>query len=421
MSNIILPSIDNSNLEIKIKDSNKIKINGLNHDSNRFRNYLKGNTNANISKHNFLNNTITNNKFGSLKRNEKSCLKESCLNKGRIKSFWKNKTYLELENNKKINKKLNRLLANKSYNQLNTENISVSNKNYNNFSINYNDEYNSTEKNTHYITKDIFKDLYNNDKSASLNKKIHKIKDKKSNRELKIKEIVDSLINSTSQESQKEINNIKIKFPKEKSIDPFSYIKFNLQENPYNKALNNGIKTIMIKMNDESLRKEYENNLIKKAADVNNLKVDSNQFKAPLGEAKLYKNKYDDLINQTKTYKSFYFNNNSYSNKKDKKPNYNLQRNILEKTYKNYFEKNFKIRKDIIGNNKYKKNNAKIDINLEKNMDKYLSFDSRINNLLFISKKTEDNINRKSKEHEEMINKYNSIFDSFKNTKSKKE
>ena len=414
MSNIILPSIDNSNLEIKNKDSNKIKINGLNHDSNRFRNYLKGNTNENISKQNFLNNTITNNKFGSLQRNKKSYLKESYLNEGRIKSFWKNKTYLELENNKKINKKLNLILNNKSYSQLNTENISVNNKNYNNFSINYNDEYNSTEKNTHYITRDFFKDLYNNDKPTSLNKKAYKNKDKKSNKELKIKEIVDSLINSTNEKKKKEINNIKIKFPKEKSIDPFSYIKFNLQKNQYNKVLNKGLKTIMAKMSDDSLRKEYEDNLIQKVADVNNLKVCSNQFKAPLGEAKFYKNKYDDLINQTKRYKSFYFNNNSYSNKKGKKPNYNLQRNILEKSYKIYFEKNFKIKKDIIGNNKIKKSNAKLDRNLEKNMDKYLSFDSRINNLLFISKKTEDNINRKSKEHEEMINKYNSIFDCFK-------
>lgn len=421
MSNIILPSIDNSNLEIKSKDSNKIRTICLSHGSNRFKNYLHGNNNANLSKENLTKNTIKSNKFVTLKRNMKPCLKESCRDKNQIKSFWKNKTYLELENNKKINKKLILLLANKTYNQLNTENISVSNKNYNNFSINYNNEYNTTEKNTHYISKEHFKDLYNNDKPTSLNKKIHKIKDKKSNRELKIKEIVDSLINSTSQESQKEINNIKIKFPKEKSIDPFSYIKFNLQENPYNKAFNKGLKTIMTKMTDESLRKEYEKSLIQKAADVNNLKVDSNQFKAPLGEAKFYKNKFDDLINQTKSYKSFYFNHNFNSHKKGKMANYNLQRNNLEKTYKKYFENNFKLKKNIINNNKINKNNATIDINLEKNIDKYLSFDSRINNLLFISKKTEDYINRKSKEHEEMINKYNSIFDRFKDTKLKKE
>ena len=417
MSNILLPSIDNNISKSVSKVSNKIKKNNLTVGTKSFRTYLYENNLKNFLKQNSFKDTQTNksvkpdkNKITNLKKFYNDNKKPN--NKNDIKLFLKNKTYLDLENNKTINKNLNLLLINKSYNSLNIGNIfnsSKSNKNYNNFSINYSDEYNKTENNSKYITTDIFKDRNNINDSNNL----YKNQDKKSSRELKVNQIVDSLINSPNKENKKQNICLRIKFPKEKSVDPFSYIRYNLQNAPYDQTFYKGIKEIITKIRKGPLRKEYKNNLIQKATDVNNLKVESKHFEAPLGEAKIYQKKFDDMMNQTKIYKSFYFNKNTYSQNK-KKINYNPQRNILDKTYKIYFDKKFKIKENIIDdNNKNKKNNTKIDMKLEKNIDKYLSFDSRINNMLFISKNTEDDIIRKSKEHEEMLNKFNFLFKSY--------
>ena len=405
MSNFLLPSIDKIKLQKRNEPTNRIVMKDLNGVVKNFRNYLYGNNNTNTSEQKFSKN-IKFNKSANLKRNVRTNIKEFYNNKKQIKLFWKNKTYLDLENNKNINTKLNLLLINKSFNKLNN---SVKNKNYNNFSIKYKDEFNTTEANTQYMTKDIFKDLYNNDKSNLL----YKNKDKILSRALKVKKIVDSLINSTDEENKKENETIKIKFPKEKSVDPFSHIKYNLKKNPYNKALYKGIKTIMTKMSKSTLRKEYENNLIQKSKIFNDLKVDSIHLEAPTGEAKFYKKKCDDLISQIKINKSFYFNNKYNSQKESKIANYNPQRNYLDQMYKKYFEKKFKIKNIDIGYYKKEKKEFKIDMNLEKNIDKYLSFDSRINNILFITKKTEDNINKKRKEHEQILNKFNCIFNTY--------
>ena len=82
--------------------------------------------------------------------------------------------------------------------------------------------------------------------------------------------------------------------------------------------------------------------------------------------------------------------------------------NILDKTYRIYFNKKFKIKQK-----EKERSKVKIDNELEKNIDKYLSFDRRINNILYISKNTEESINQKKKEHKEMINKFNYMLNSF--------
>jgi predicted enzyme involved in methoxymalonyl-ACP biosynthesis len=46
-------------------------------------------------------------------------------------------------------------------------------------------------------------------------------------------------------------------------------------------------------------------------------------------------------------------------------------------------------------------------------MEKYVSFDTRINVVLLASKNTEESVNQKFREHEEMLNKINYLFNSY--------
>ena len=414
MSDILLPSINNKKNRKKNQFLNKSKK-ILNNERIGFRDNLLGNNYANTLNQSSLKKSIYN-KSVNKNRNIKLHLNETLANnsikdKNHFKPFWKNRTYLDLENNKNINKKLNLLLINKSCDNLDFDDNSVKNKNYNNFSIDYNENLNFTDNNLKYLPSNI----YSNNESINLyysyNKNNNK-KNKKISRSIEVNKIVNSLINSSHEEYKNEKNIIIDKFPKEKSVDPFSYIKYNLQKNPYDKTIYKGINTIINQIGKGNLREEYENNLIQKASDVNNLKIDSNHFKAPLGEAKIYIKKYEDMIKQTKIYKSFYFNKNENTKNKFKGRFYNPHHNILDEAYKIYFNKKFKFTPEN-KNNKIERNKTKTEIEFEKKIDKYLSFDSRINNILFISENTEDNINKKSKEHEKMINKFNSMFNSY--------
>ena len=414
MSNIYLPSLSNKKTK-KNKFLNKSK-NILNNDRLGFRNNLLENNYANTFSHNpFKKSTYT--KSVNNNKKIKINLKENIPNnsikaKNHLKHFWKNRTYLDLENNKNFNKKLNLLLINKSCNYIDFDNNEFKNKNYNNFSIDYNEDSNFVDNNLKYLPSNIYKNKEPINLYYSYNKSNNNSKNKKISRTIKVNKIVNSLINSSDEEFKNKIIIKEDKFPKEKSVDPFSYIKYNIQKNPYDKAIYKGINTIINQIGKDNLREEYENNLIQKANDANNLKIDSNNFKAPLGEAKIYKRKYEDMINQTKIYKSFYFNKNENPKNKIKRKFYNPHYNILEETYKIYFNKKFKFALEN-KNNKIERNKTKTDISFENKIDKYLSFDSRINNILFISKNTEDNINKKSREHEKMLNKFNFMFNSY--------
>lgn len=418
MSEILLPSIDNKFVINKNKAPNKIKKK-FNSGANSFRNYLLGNSNPNTFRQHSIKKPKLK-KLVNLKKHIKTKLKGNFTNKDKfknrihIKVFLKNKTFLDLESNKHINKKLNLFLINKSNNKLNSENNSIKNKNYNTFSLNYLDECDPTENNNKYITTDLYNNFcinkYNNE-STKLNRSIFNYKNKKLNHSMEVNKIINSLINSKDEKNKNINDKTKIRFPKEKTIDPFRYINFNLKINPNDKNLFKGVKTIINQMNIGTLREEYENDLLQKVSDANNLIVDSNNIKAPLGEAKIYKKKYEDMIKQTKQFKSFNFNKQKYP-QKNNKFKYNPQLNNLDKTYKNYFDKKFNLNQDN-NNNKQEKNENKKEKEFIKNIDKYLSFDARINNILFISKNTEDNINQKSKVHDEMLNKFNLVFKSY--------
>ena len=397
MTEIFLPSLNFKFFDKQNESNNKIKTKTNNNNINIFRNNILGNNYLNIYgnkslKKSFLNKSVNNNKINT--NLKKAFIHKNFKYNNKLKGFFKNRTVMDIENNNKdINKK--------SY-------ILINNKSYNNFNFINNTEKALKNLKNNYINTDIY-----NDRELNINDN----KNKKDSKSIEVKKIIDSLTNSTKEENQDlflKNNNINIKFPLNKTVDPFSYIKFNLQNNPYNKTLYKGVKTIMKKMGKRPLKEEYENNLIEKAREVNNLKVDSNHIRAPLGEAKNLIKQFDDMIKQTKKYKSFSFNKNENPQSIFKMKYYKPYNSILDKNYKNYFNKNFKINiKETDNKNKVEKNKTNSDIELENNIDKYLSFDMRINNILYISRKTENNINRKSKEHEDMLNKFNFILNSY--------
>ena len=148
--------------------------------------------------------------------------------------------------------------------------------------------------------------------------------------------------------------------------------------------------------------KEYENNLIKKVRDINNKNINMDHLNAE-NEEIIYKKRYEEIIKQTRNYSSFHFNKNKLQQNKIKLKKYSPYQNILDKTYRIYLDKNFGENK--IDFNDTTENKNQIEKNLEKNIDNYISFDKRVNYILNLSKKTENNVNENNKENEKMLNK----------------
>ena len=412
MSNIILPSLNKNyvikrNVSTKLKTDKKnknIKINRVLTDNNYHvskGSYSQRNTNSNDSTN--YNNIYFNDNFRK-KLKYKIDLRDNILLKDSKKNTTKIKINRSIKENNK-NKYSNFLNINKSYNTIVSSNnrpkVLKSDSNKFTFTNYKNDDV--TNKN--YLTNEF------ENTSSRMN---YSTKKKKVANSLEVNNIVNSLISPEKNMSDKSKEaNLETSFPKERSIDPISYIKYNLQNNPNDKNLYKGINKVMKQLGKSYIKEEYESNLIKKASDVNYLKIDNEHIQAPLGEAKKYKQKYEDLINQTKIFKSFYFNKNETPQRKEK-IKYDPHRKILDKVYKIYFDNK-------IGSNdekkkeekKEKKNKTKIEKELEKNMEKYVSFDTRINVVLLASKNTEESVNQKFREHEEMLNKINYLFNSY--------
>ena len=408
MSNIILPSLNKKNvikrnISTKLKTDKKdknIKISRVLTDNNYHTSkgaYSQRNTNSNQSTN--YNNIYFNDNFRK-KLKYKIDLRDNIL----LKDSMKNRTNIKINRSTKennTNKYSNFLNNNKSYNTIvyskNRPKVLKSNSNKLTF--------------TNYKNDDL---TNNNDLEKTSSRLNYSTKRKKVANSLEVNNIVNSLTNPVKNISDKSDDAHQMtSFPKERSIDPISYIKYNLQNNPNDKNLYKGINKVMKQLGKSYMKEEYESNLIKKASDVNYLKIDNEHIQAPLGEAKKYKKKYEDLINQTKIFKSFYFNKNETPQRKEK-IKYNPHRKILDKVYKIYFDNK-------IGSNdekkkeekKEKKNKTKIEKELEKNMEKYVSFDTRINVVLLASKNTEESVNQKFREHEEMLNKINYLFNSY--------
>lgn len=412
MSNIILPSLNKKNiikrnistkLKIDKKDKN-IKISRVLTDNNYQTSkgsYTQRNTISNKSTN--YNNIYFNDNFRKKLKN-KIDLRDNIL----LKDSIKNRTNIKININKRENNKSkypNFLNNNKSYNTIayskNRQKVLKSNSNKFTFT-NYK---NNDLTDNNYLTNDF------DNNSSRINYSTNR---KKENNSLEVNNIVNSLISPGNKTlTRAKISKQRQKFPKERSIDPISYIKYNLQNNPNDKNLYKGINKVMKQLGRSYMKDEYESNLIKKASDVNYLKIDNEHIQAPLGEAQKYKQKYEDLIDQTKIFKAFYFNKNETPQKKEK-IKYNPHRKVLDKIYKIYFDNkvgsNDEKKKEEI---KGKKNKKKIELEFEKNMEKYVSFDTRINVVLLASKNTEESVNQKFREHEEMLNKINYLFNSY--------
>ena len=442
MSDFYLPSLDYITINGKNKESkNNIKNNSMS-NYHSFRTYLLGKNKINNCKKKTwkkinLNKSVNSNKTLTIKESDdidKTKLKNDFLqflknktytyhNKNNYKSPYKqykesnininNKTYT---NNLILIKNIKKFFNYKTNNITNLDNVLKNNdNNINNISNNKNNKkylktFSNIESYRTYRTlnnngnNNIIKKI-ENEENIKIQENIEKTENKYS---YEINKIVNTLINSTNYESKKSTQrSIKI-YPKEKTVDPISHIKFNLKYNPLDKSLYKGIDDAMKKLVKSGLKDEFEQNLIEKASDILNRKIDSDHIEAPLGEAQIYQKKIDDMRTQTKRYKSFHFFKNKTPQNKIKTKNYNPEMNILNKTYKIYFNKKFKIKRK-----EKEKNDVKVDTELEKNIDKYLSFDRRINNILFISKNTEESINQKKKEHKEMISKFNYMMNSI--------
>ena len=239
-----------------------------------------------------------------------------------------------------------------------------------------------------------------------------KINSNKKNRQMEIDKILNSLTNNTNNFNKLLLSNKKERkksdFPNEKMIDQKHYIKYNLLKNPLDKSLYKGINSFMKENGDNEIT-----NLLKRAKAINDSRVEIGHLDVHDSDNNIYKKKYEDLISQTKNYESFHFNKNKLTYNKLRK--YSPYQNILDRMYKIYLHNHFPNQRQIQDFNyiEANKNQIKLDINFEKNIDKYISFDTRINNILKLSKYTENNVNQKSKEHEIMINKINQLYDSY--------
>lgn len=396
MSDIYLPSLGNKLFKKKYITPNKI-IKGI-PEGTRDNRILSEDRYAYTEEHNSLTNTIN-----YINKSGEKFSPKKFQNKGNIllKDFIRNKTIL---NNKNIS--LNKIKFPISL--INNKSKSIRNHNRNNRNANisnfYSDYYNDESTNKFlYINSKSNKNSYN----LSINNK-----EKKEDHSIEVNKIMDSLIhkepNDENKNKYRKIQKKKIKFPKEKSIDPINYIKYNLQKYPFNKKLYKGYNTIMKIQGRNHLKEDYENNMIKKASDIYSLKLDSDHLDAPLDEARKFKKNYEDLIkDQTRTYKSFNFN------KSVKSPHIkkvNPYQKLLDKNYKIYFNKKFNLTKE---NSEKKHNQTKMGVYFEKNIDKYISFDKRLNNILLLSKNNEDNACKKSKEHEKMLDKIDVLLNAY--------
>ena len=251
-----------------------------------------------------------------------------------------------------------------------------------------------------------------------------KIKNKKKNlsSDIRVNKIINSLINPKSEDDEyykksdsyfkKEENN-KNYYPKEKMIDPIYYIKYNLNtpRNPKEKPLYKGINKIIKEITKGYSNKEYSINLLKRSREISNRKIEIKHLNVPNSENNIYKKKYEDMLNQTKHCKSFHFNKNDFYQNKLKQ--YSPYKSVLDRTYKFYFDNQIKDKQQDIEETNRNWSKRNIKLNLKKSIDKYLSFDTRVNNILRLSKNTEKNVNEKSKVHEKMINEINKIIKTY--------
>ena len=222
-----------------------------------------------------------------------------------------------------------------------------------------------------------------------------------------VNNIVNSLINSSNNNIDKNIYSYdkakeNKKFPREKTIDPLYYIKYNIN----NKSLSKGV--------DKSFNKYMQDiNETKKEEIVLNANREINYGKIQVDPSNYInnedENKFKYMLRQIREKRNFNFGTRDINYfKKIKNPIISFDKRKRENDNKLVL----KLRKLLIDINK--KNKTKyIESNIVKKIDKCKSFDERMDIILNNTKITEANINKTSKYHEKLINKINYIYKSY--------
>lgn len=288
----------------------------------------------------------------------------------------------------------------------------VSNRNYTKISLPFIMDKNKNKNLNSFKTENLLNDgnEFNDIINAIKNKKRKNFtndkmdykskKNKKYKNFIEVNKIVNSLINSPKN-TRNEFLNLqdkveKIKYPREKMIDPIYYIKYNITNKKLKKGADKSFNQYIQEIEDINSEPVF----LKETSGVNygNIRIEH-----PNTNTK--EKTYRDLLKEMDKRKDFIFelkDLNYYKRIKNKKRN--------EKNNKSEIASKFK--KLIIDVHK-KKNIKLIDSFIDNKIDKYKSFDERMNLLLNNTKSTENNIKQKSKYHEKLITKINNIYKSY--------
>ena len=270
--------------------------------------------------------------------------------------------------------------------------------------------------------KNFDSEVYDNDAAIKIkNKKINDIKhfrndglnirikrNKKFNKFTEVEKIVNSLINSPKNYLSENIKSNgtekKLKFPKEKMIDPLYYIKYNVNFNSTSKNSSKGFYQFIKEIEKDADSHKNKQRLLNETRDVNygKIQIDTSNFSSD----KIY---FKDLFAKFEKPKNFVFDKNDINyykkirNHDFIKMNRKKRRLIMISRFKKLLNENYNL------NNKDKNNKKLIESYADKDLNKYRSFDDRMKILLNNTKITENNINQTSKYHDKLINKINHI------------
>lgn len=233
-------------------------------------------------------------------------------------------------------------------------------------------------------------------------------KHKKYDNFAEVDKIVNSLINSPKNYLSENIkSNVseekeKIKFPKEKMIDPIYYIKYNINFNSTNKNKPKGFKQYIKEIEKSAKSHKNKPRILNETRDINYGKIQIEN-----SNTNIEKYNYKDLFEKSEKPKNFIFgikDANCY--KKIRNQNYirinpRKQRLIMISKFKKLLNDNY--------NSRDNTNKKLIESYADKAINQYRSFDDRMEILLNKTKLIENNINETSKYHEKLINRINHV------------
>lgn len=225
-------------------------------------------------------------------------------------------------------------------------------------------------------------------KKNTINENVSIEKRKKDN-SLEVENIINSLIDNRNDKEENFNKQYKtnIIFDKKKSIDPKTYINYNLQEQPNNKEL---FRSFDIQLNCINNKIEYRNKIIRGIDTTNRNRLKIENLKFSLNNNTSFDNNKkvvdDYLKNKMVNKKNFHFNIYDYYNNIYKKKSYNRCK----------FNKKMMINQN--------------EINMDKNL---LTFEQKVKNLETFTSNSIGYLKYLSKTNENMLKKLNNIYDIY--------